>query len=220
MKLIRRKITLLLTACIFLSAFWSPAGAEGKGGSAFLQSLLIPGWGQYSLGQKSTALMFISAEVIFIGGALSLQSYGNSSRDDYEALARVHAGVTGSHSHDYYVDVGNWMTVDDFNNQRMLERNFGSLYSNPDDAWSWDSEGNRADMEKIRIRSDRAFNSIIYFAAGIAVNHLASAIHAGRQSATRKARAALESGHSDELSFNWTPIVSQKAVGLSINCNF
>jgi hypothetical protein len=205
---------------MLLTAFWSPAGAEGKGGSAFLQSLLIPGWGQYSMGQKRTALMFISTEVLFLGGVLSMQSYGRSTRDDYVALAHAHAAVTGTHDHDFYVDVGNWMTVEDFNNQRLLERNFNSLYTSANDAWSWDSNENRATMEKIRIRSDRAFNSIIYFAAGIAVNHLASAIHAGRQAATRKSEASLGSKRSREMQLDWTPIVSQNVMGLALNCRF
>jgi hypothetical protein len=216
----RRGVIPLFIACFLLTAIWSPAGAEGKGGSAFLQSLLIPGWGQYSMGQKRAALMFISTEVLFLGGALSMQSYGQSTRDDYEALARAHAGVTGSHDHDFYVDVGNWMTVDDFNNQRMLERNFSSIYSGANDAWSWDSDGNRSNMEKIRIRSDRAFNSIIYFVAGIAANHLASAIHAGRQAVNRKSDASLESKRSGILQVNWTPIVSRDVMGLALNCKF
>jgi hypothetical protein len=215
-----RGIIFPLIACLLLTALWTPVGAEGKGGKEFLQSLLIPGWGQYSMGQKRSALMFISSEVLFLGGVLSMQSYGHSTRDDYEALARAHAGVTGSHDHDFFVDVGNWMSVEDFNNQRMLERNFGSMYSGAANAWSWDSEENRSNMEKIRIRSDRAFNSILYFAAGIAVNHLASAIHAGRQAAIRKSKAPLENRHSSELRLNWTPIVSQDVMGLALNCKF
>jgi len=154
---LRPKLTVTLAAILLLITVVSPSFAEGKGGSAFLQSLLIPGWGQYSLGQEKTALMFISAEVLCLGGILGLRAYGSSARDDYKALAAANAGVIGDHGHEFYVDVGNWMTVDDFNNQRMLERNFGRIYSGDDEYWRWNSEDDRATMENIRIRSDRAF---------------------------------------------------------------
>jgi hypothetical protein len=209
----------LLTSALLISACSTTAQAEQKGGSAFLQSLLIPGWGQYSLGQKQSALMFISAEALFIGGVLSTRAYGSSARDDYKALAAAHAGVVGDHGHDFYVDVGNWMTVEGFNNQRMLERNFNSLYTEADEQWAWDSEGNRATMEKYRIRSDRAFNSVVYFAAGIVVNHLASAIHAGRQAVVKNKRD-LSDNHVRNVQVQWTPMVALDGVGLRFNCRF
>jgi hypothetical protein len=199
------------------------AAAQKKGGSAFLQSLLIPGWGQYSLGETKTALLFFGAEVALVGGLLTVQSYGELTRDDYEALAAAHAGVTGDHDHDYYVDVGNWLTVNDFNNQRLLERNYASLYTDPVDFWYWDSEEKRAEMEKLRIRSDRAFNSVLYFAAGMALNHLASAIHAGRRAATMN-DAEEDLGSLNERpqrpQVSWAPMVKADAVGINLHCKF
>ncbi|MBU1919550.1 hypothetical protein KKG66_01800 [bacterium] len=214
------KLAFLLIASLLLTALAVPAHAEGKGGSAFLQSLLIPGWGQHSLGQKRTALMFFSAEVLCLSGILSMRAYGSSTRDDYKALASAHAGVIGDHDHDFYVDVGNWMSVDDFNNQRMLERNFGSIYSADDEVWNWDSEGNRATMEKIRIRSDRAFNSVIYFAAGMAINHLASAIHAGRQASIKNSADLSDNSKSKRMQLDWSPMVASDGIGLRFNCRF
>lgn len=217
----RRILIPTLIVALLLSAFAVPAQAEGKkGGSAFLQSLVIPGWGQYSLGQKRSALMFISIEALCLSGVLSMRAYGASTRDDYKALAAAHAGVAGDHDHDFYVDVGNWMSVDDFNNQRMLERNFGSIYSDEDEVWNWDTEDNRATMEKIRIRSDRAFNSVIYFAAGMAINHLASAIHAGRQAAIKEKAEHAELQPSKRVQLDWSPMVAFDGIGLRFNCRF
>ena len=217
---IRKTIISFLIPVLLLTTLVAPAQAEGKGGSSFLQSLLIPGWGQYSLGQKNSALLFISAEVLCLSGILSLRAYGSSARDDYKALAAAHAGVVGDHEHDFYVDVGNWMSVDGYNNQRMLERNFSSLYTSDNDVWNWDSEDNRATMEKTRIRSDRAFNSVIYFAAGMAVNHLASAIHAGRQDAIKQKEDLSENGSSRKVRLDWSPMVASDGIGLRFNCRF
>ena len=64
-------------------------------------------------------------------------------------------GVSGGHGHDYYVDVGNWMTVDEYNERRLQERNFDALYTAPQDRWAWDTDAHRAEME-IRASSPTA----------------------------------------------------------------
>jgi hypothetical protein len=177
-RLIRACLVTLTLFCVLpLVAF---AGEAPKGGTAFLKSLVIPGWGQYELGYKNTALAFIGTELALVGGMLALEDYGRSTRGDYQAMATAYAGVNGAHGHAFYVDVGNWMNVDQFNERRLGERAFDALYTSPEDQWAWDSEAHRALMEKTRIRSDRAFNSILYLAGGLLLNHVASAIHAGR----------------------------------------
>ncbi|MFZ5433114.1 MAG: hypothetical protein ACOZB3_04990 [Calditrichota bacterium] len=180
---LQRIIALVLALFLPLAA---NAAERAPGGTAFLKSLLIPGWGQYALGRNNSALAFLGADLALIGGMLTLNSYGNSARDDYKALAAVHAGVIGDHSHDFYVDVGNWMNVDQYNERRLRDRDYDALYTDPEDQWTWDSDHNRSEMEKIRIRSDRAFNSIIYFVGGMVLNHVASAIHAGRMAARQR----------------------------------
>ena len=160
--------------------------------AAFLQSLAVPGWGQYSLGKKNAALAFFGTELLLIGGMYTFHAYGASAEDDYKAMAAAFAGVTGSHGHDYYVDVGNWMNVDDFNERRLQERNFGEMYVLESDRWEWDSDQHRAEMRVRRIKSDQAYNSALYLIGGVVLNHIASAIHAGRASARRA-----DSGGSD-----------------------
>ncbi len=154
--------------------------------SAFLQSLVLPGWGQYTLGRKEAAMSFFGTELVMFGGMLTLRSFGASAKDDYIAMAHSNAGVTGDHPHSFYVDVGNWMSVDDFNNRRLQERSFGELYTAESDRWEWDSDQHRAEMRTRRIKSDRAYNSVLYLVGGVVLNHVASAIHAGRASAQRK----------------------------------
>lgn len=181
------------TIAICLAFLTLTGGAQAadapRGKSAFLKSLVIPGWGQYELGQRNTALSFIGAELAMIGGMLSVQAYGRSTRDDYEALAVAHAGVKGDHGHDFYVDVGNWMNVDLYNERRLRDRDYDALYTSSTDRWAWDTEEHRAEMENVRVKSDRAFNSIIYFVGGIVLNHVASAIHAGRSSVRLRAKS-------------------------------
>jgi hypothetical protein len=167
-------------AALLMIPRWSEAKEASRGGSAFFKSLLIPGWGQMSLGHKNSALTFFGSELVMVGGMFALNSYGSAARDDYQSLAAAYAGVVGEHNHDFYVDVGNWMTVDQYNEQRLRDRSYAALYTTAADHWSWDSEEHRSEMERARIRSDRAFNSVFYLVGGLAINHIASAIHAGR----------------------------------------
>jgi hypothetical protein len=158
-------------------------GAETKGKkAAFLQSLVVPGWGQYSLGKKNAALAFFGTELALIGGMYSFRAYGRSARDDYKSMAAAYAGVVGNHPHDFYVDVGNWISVDAYNERRLQERNFDQLYTGADEQWQWDSDQHRAEMRLRRVKADRAFNSVLYLVGGLVLNHVASAIHAGRAS--------------------------------------
>ena len=74
-------------------------------------------------------------------------------------------------------------------------------------------------MEDMRIRSDRAFNSLVYIGAGMVLNHLVSAIHAGRK-ATVLEQQRLSLGDSRSLDLRWTPKISRRTVGLKLTCRF
>ncbi|MBL0060354.1 MAG: SDR family oxidoreductase [bacterium] len=106
-----------------------------------------------------------------IGSALSLSHHGHQLRNDYEAFAAAHAGVSGSHGKEFYIDVANWISVFDYNEQRMADRSFGAVYDTETEYWMWDSEGNRARMDEMRLTSDRSLNRVIYAVALIGVNH-------------------------------------------------
>lgn len=160
-----------------------PAFAGDKGQAAFLKSLVIPGWGQYELNRPRHAVAFLGSDLLLIGAALSLRHNGLQLRDNYEAFAVSNAGVIGSHGKEFYIDVANWMSVFEYNEQRMAERNFGALYDTETQYWSWGSEADRARMDDMRLDSDRSLNRVIYAVVLIGVNHLVSAFHAGRLAA-------------------------------------
>jgi hypothetical protein len=177
----RSIIAAILSLCLLAT---STLGAERKGsrerGNAFLKSLVVPGWGQLSSGHKSTATLFALSELTLLGTMYASHYRGVAKRTDYKAYAAQYAGVVGSHPHDFYVDVGNWENVDGYNEQRLKDREFDQLYTDASDRWQWDSNEHRVRMKKIRVQSDEAFNAIYYLVGGLILNHIASAIHAGR----------------------------------------
>jgi hypothetical protein len=203
----------LMVALLPFAAFGK---APDKGGGAFLKSLLVPGWGQYTLGQKNAALAFFGTDMLLIGGMLSLNSYGHSTRIDYKAMAAAYAGVVGNHNHDFYVDVGNWMTTREFNERRLQGREFDALYTARDDQWSWTSDERRAEMEKTRIKSDRAFNSVLYLVGGMVMNHVISAVHAGRTAAVHREHA----DRSPDWNLYLQPDPASRGAAVQLSVNF
>lgn len=192
------RIALALSTILLLGLSTNLFAME-KGQALFLKSLVIPGWGQYEAGRPHHALAFLGADLLLIGSALSLSHHGHQLRNDYEAFAATHAGVTGSHSKEFYIDVANWISVFDYNEQRMADRSFGAIYDTETEYWMWDNEGNRARMDEMRLTSDRSLNRVIYAVALIGVNHVVSAFHAGRLQLQAKKKG------DSSLGWNLTP---------------
>lgn len=147
----------------------------------FLSSLLIPGWGQYKQDRTDKALIFFGFEAVMWGGIFATRAYSKSLAQDYRVYAEVHAGINSDgKNHDYFVDIGNYDSMTQFNEVQQLERDYDSIYSGDNYEWSWDSENNRNTFEDLRIQSDRFKHNAVYFAGAIVVNHLVSAIDAAR----------------------------------------
>lgn len=160
-----------------------PNAPQTRDAKPFLKSLLIPGWGQYSQERFKKAAAFIGLELAFWGGMYGVKTYGEWLENDYKAYAALHACIDpGGKNHDFFVDIGNYNSIDDYNQTQQLERDYNSLYLSEGYYWQWDSSTNRNTFEDIRIKSDGYKNSVIYFAGAIVLNHLVAAIDAARHS--------------------------------------
>ena len=146
---------------------------------AFLQSLVLPGWGQYYAESKTMMRVFIASEVALLGSFLWFNSRHNWLKDDYQTFAVTHAGIETTGKNDrYFVDIGNFDDIVAFNQEQLRNRDVTQLYPETDEFfWQWDSEENRREFEGMRVDSDRAKNRSEFALAFIFVNHLASAIH-------------------------------------------
>ncbi len=151
-------------------------------GLAVLYSLAVPGMGELYAGGFSSGKYFLGAEgllwltyAVFDIRAFALQ-------DDGRAFASAHAGVIPAGKSDqFYVDVGNFLTLADYNAKKMRDRTSDLVY---DPAagynWSWDTDANRMAFRDQRVRADNVFNNRKFVLGAILVNHIASAINAAR----------------------------------------
>lgn len=147
---------------------------------AFLRSIVVPGWGQIIEDKRSLGYTFLTAEAILIAGIIGLRTHASWLEEDYKTLADQHAGIDGNFDHQFYVDIGNWMTRIDYNEQRLRDRYYDAVYTDPNFDWSWDSDGNRRKFRELRIASDNSRQISILLVGGMVINHFISAIEAGR----------------------------------------
>lgn len=148
-------------------------------GGAFMRSMLIPGWGQRRGGAKTAARNFFVAEVLLWSGFAGLEVYGGWQKNDYKLFAASHAGAqTAGKDDQFFVEVGNFISVDEYNQARLRRRDVEGLYDPATYFWRWDTDANRQKFFNMRKRSDKAFARAELVAAGVIANHIVSGIHA------------------------------------------
>lgn len=148
-------------------------------GGAFMRSMLIPGWGQRRNGAKTAARNFFVAEVLLWSGFAGLEIYGGWQKNDYRLFSSSHAGAQISGKDEqFFVDMGNFISVDEFNQNRLRRRDVEGLYDPATHYWRWDTEANRQKFFNMRKRSDKAYARAELVAAGVIANHIISGIHA------------------------------------------
>ncbi len=151
-------------------------------GLAAIYSLLVPGMGElYSDGFESGKYFLVAEGVLWLTFA-AMEIHGNEIRDDSRAFAQAHAGITPAGKEDqYFVDIGNFMNVYDFNDKKLRDREPEKMYNpNSSYAWQWDSDMSRATFRDKRVASDNMYNNEKFVFAAILINHVGSAINAVR----------------------------------------
>jgi hypothetical protein len=188
--------------------------------NAFFRSMIIPGWGQRYTGKGTTVgtITFVT-DIALWGTVVGLGAYGNWKKDAYQTYAAAHAGIDNSDKdHQYYVDIGNYQDVNEFNEQQRRDRQFNQLYLASSDWWEWDSMSNRLRYRDLRIRSDTALNSRYYVAGAIFLNHLLSAIHASRQ--VKKPAPSTSQAFNTPPRVELTPELTSGSIGLRLTGRF
>lgn len=152
--------------------------AAKKKGRAFLQSLILPGWGQHYAESKTMMKVFIATEVLLWSSYLGFQTWGNWLEDDYRTFAVQHAGVNLEGKPDrYFVDISNFNGIFEHNQAQLRNRDISAVYTDTETFfWKWDSAENRGKFEDMRLRSDRARNRADLALAFVFTNHIISAI--------------------------------------------
>jgi hypothetical protein len=186
-------------------------------GLAALYSLVLPGMGElyadrYDIGQYFT----------IIDGALwitlaGFNIYGSQQRENYKSFSQSFAGVNINGKNDqFFADIGAYNSVEDFNNQKLLDRDFENLYNSKTHFWKWESNNRRIEYKNTWTSSENAFNNIKFVAGALVLNRLVSVINAIRLVSSYN--KSLE----NEVSWNFSVGVKKLAITLptSLMVNF
>ena len=145
-------------------------------------SLLLPGMGELYAGRFDLGRYMVVAEsglwMTYAGSRL----YGELIRDDARDFAKVHAQIDPAEkSGQFYVDIGNFIDVFDYNEKQLRDREVQKLYD-PSGGffWRWDDDGSRIRYRELRVSSDAVFNNSRFVIGAVIVNHLVSALNAAR----------------------------------------
>jgi len=178
-KVIKLKIIVLLLLCSFCFTRGTFTQTPDKSPTkAFLFSLVFPGLGEKYTGSKGISNLLIVSELIMWSGYFGYNKYSEWLERDYKNFAVTHAQInTAGKTHQYYVDIGNFDSIYDYNAAHRIQRDWENLYpENGQYYWEWDSWENKKRFEKIRIRKDTWENRTIFFVSGMILNRLVSAI--------------------------------------------
>ncbi len=151
-----------------------------KGISPAAKSFLLPGWGEYAMDEPVRGRVFVISETTLwtsLAGALIIT---NNYSDRFQAFSADYAGVSpDGKNQQFWIDVGNYNSREDHNEEHLRFREFDALYPNDADwNWNWTSVKKRKQYKDYRIAGDRWFLTAKFVAGGIILNHVISTIDA------------------------------------------
>ncbi|HPN37628.1 MAG TPA: hypothetical protein PL041_04440 [Melioribacteraceae bacterium] len=148
---------------------------------AILYSLVLPGMGELYAGDYSLGKYLTAADVVFWGATIGFNTYGKWQEDNYKSFAKSKGGVTYTgDDEDFFGRVGSYMSVNSYNREQELNRNFGKVY-NPDTYyWNWNTNELRKEYRNMWTSSEQAYNNVRFAVGALILNRIVSVINAVR----------------------------------------
>lgn len=151
--------------------------------AAFVKSLIVPGWSQYSNGQTGSAARFALAEALLLGGTFGMTAVSSIREDNYRTYATEHAGATPQGKKGvYFDDLGFYMSQQQHDLFALVDDGpEAELYGlTSGNTWEWDEDDSRKRYRKLRNSAQSAERNALFATGLVVVNHLVAAVHAAR----------------------------------------
>ena len=172
-KLMKKRYSYIVICILLSSLFCKELSLPGS----LLRSALVPGWGELRLGEEKRAKVLLISELAIWTSFFMGKNFSDSFIDEYEAMAVLNAGadIRGK-EYSYILNLSNYDTMDLYNHDMDLQRNWDKKYSSSSYDWNWDSQSNRFKFNDLRKKSI-TYQQISEFAiAGMIINRLLSVI--------------------------------------------
>jgi hypothetical protein len=149
---------------------------------AIVYSLILPGMGDLYADNFSTGKYFVISETGLWLTYAGFRLHGHWLREDARTFASQHSGASFDGKSDQFdVNIGNFNSLDEFNQAKLRNREFDLLYETGRAfAWQWDSDANRVTFKDRRIRSDEVLRNSQFVLGALVLNRIIAAISAAR----------------------------------------
>lgn len=166
-------------------------------GLAILYSLLLPGMGELYADGYESGKYFTIADGVLWGTFVGMNVYGNWEENRYKSYAETKANVDlAGKDKDYFAIIGQYSSIESYNNEKALERNFDEIYNTERFFWKWNSTEERRTYRDMWSSSEQTFNNVRFVVGALILNRVISAINAVRLVSAYNNRL------QDELSWN------------------
>ena len=150
-------------------------------GLAILYSLLLPGMGELYADAYDSGIYFTVADGVLWGTYAGMNIYANWQKDRYISYSQSKAGVTTEgKDEDYYAIIGEYSSIDQFNDEKALERNFDEMYNTEKYFWKWNTSNEQKAYKSMWTSSEQTFNDVRFVVGALLLNRVVSAINAVR----------------------------------------
>jgi hypothetical protein len=184
-------------------------------GLAVCFSLLLPGMGELYAGSFESGKYFLISDVVLWGTVIGMNSYGSWKRDNYKSFAQTYGGINpDSKDEDYFANLGDYNSIDDYNREMDLQREFGKVYNVQKYYWNWNGDSRRKEYRDMWRSSEQAFTNIRFVVGALILNRLISVINAVRLVSVHNKN--VDQVNSVDLSFS-PNYLENVPVGLSLN---
>lgn len=176
---------------------------------AVLWSLLIPGLGDWKMGNHNRATVFFGVEAVIWISFATFEVQGGDLESEYKSLAVTFAGVTSTdHSDEFYATIRDYNDSDEYEldvknegrfevfngvpldeiGSEYLDRYFTDNRVADYEPWIWQSTDRRLQYSEVRSASKTAYRRADYMIAAAAANRVVSAIfaYAGARSLAKR----------------------------------
>ncbi len=181
----KKEFLILLCFLIFSNIAWTQENnylseeqmSLGKARVILLKSIVLPGWGEHSLGMHKRGIIFNTTDMLCWLGFTAFNLYGDQTKNDMKAYAITHAGINASGKNNaYFTDIGNYMNIYDYNENKLRYRQTGLVYDIDEYNWAWDSEESREKFDKQRLNAGIAKRNASFMIGALIVNRVLSII--------------------------------------------
>ena len=149
-------------------------------GLAIVYSLLLPGMGELYAESYESGKYFTIAEGALWGAYIGINTYGNWQKDRYKSFAVANGNVDPQGKDDeYFATISEYLNIEQYNNEKALERNFTEMLDENKYFWKWTSEDRKA-YRSMWVSSEQSFNNLRFVVGALIINRIASAINAVR----------------------------------------